>query len=602
MAGDSSSCTTLCEGDRSAVCGGKVKSSIFAMHMCATTKSELADASEQANIVAGDLDAKIHLASELAEKLQAASTKNRAMFGMAQAMFGKGGGPAEGNLMQEAKVFAGKLSSAAVTAGRVAKKLSGLIKRASEFKDFSKSATITKAERLMEAMAAAVEAGGLSQTTLGDMIRLAKPGKEELRAAAQYYPVMHFVDKKYASAMQTCSGMRVKAPIVGESADGCASSCDAAIHSCIGFNYFGTGNTSLCFLFSGLKSAVYYTGCERQGHMTLLQSKEHSGNLKTEPWDCGSVGRPLQAINEDKKSVIKALDVATGKYELVLEVEKSLTRPAFSKINACGINPVDSIIYCAMDFQRKAFLARIDSSGVGFVAKLPSKGQYSGDFDEKGNFYFNGKKLMKLSEVHLLPAAPVQYSVKKQTWKVVSDIQLGGDMAIVDEDIEGTGVHTYVMSLIDKELKVVRVSPEPAQTWTVKTRTLKGRLPAGGWGAAWKFKNDIYFANDEGRGVYHLDIASINLQEKTASFEKAGDSVAMSSNDGLGCAHARSPFVPVIPPRIEAYHHETPSAEPERETARCMVKLSKFVGTTLKPDPKGKCKQCLKELTHIDQC
>jgi hypothetical protein len=36
--------------------------------------------------------------------------------------------------------------------------------------------------------------------------------------------------------------------------------------------------------------------------------------------------------------------------------------------------------------------------------------------------------------------------------------------------------------------------------------------------------------------------------------------------------------------------------------AGCYAKLSKFVGTTLKPNPSGKCKQCFKELTKADRC
>jgi hypothetical protein len=35
---------------------------------------------------------------------------------------------------------------------------------------------------------------------------------------------------------------------------------------------------------------------------------------------------------------------------------------------------------------------------------------------------------------------------------------------------------------------------------------------------------------------------------------------------------------------------------------KCMAKVSEFEGTTLKPDPSGKCKQCLKEATKADRC
>jgi len=34
----------------------------------------------------------------------------------------------------------------------------------------------------------------------------------------------------------------------------------------------------------------------------------------------------------------------------------------------------------------------------------------------------------------------------------------------------------------------------------------------------------------------------------------------------------------------------------------CVAKLSKFVGTTLKPNEEGKCKQCFRELTKANRC
>ncbi len=37
-------------------------------------------------------------------------------------------------------------------------------------------------------------------------------------------------------------------------------------------------------------------------------------------------------------------------------------------------------------------------------------------------------------------------------------------------------------------------------------------------------------------------------------------------------------------------------------TAKCYAKLSKYEGTSLKPNPNGKCEQCFKELTKADRC
>jgi len=36
--------------------------------------------------------------------------------------------------------------------------------------------------------------------------------------------------------------------------------------------------------------------------------------------------------------------------------------------------------------------------------------------------------------------------------------------------------------------------------------------------------------------------------------------------------------------------------------AKCYAKLSKFVGTTLKPDPSGKCEQCFSDITKAERC
>lgn len=40
----------------------------------------------------------------------------------------------------------------------------------------------------------------------------------------------------------------------------------------------------------------------------------------------------------------------------------------------------------------------------------------------------------------------------------------------------------------------------------------------------------------------------------------------------------------------------------EGTEAKCVVKFSEFEGTTLKPNPSGKCKQCLKEAKKADRC
>jgi hypothetical protein len=82
------------------------------------------------------------------------------------------------------------------------------------------------------------------------------------KSLVQYYQAMYFVDKKFEKVPMTCSGDLAAKPIVGRTKDECAAACDTNIGSCIAFQYFRKGKSSLCFLLSDFKTGFYYTGCE----------------------------------------------------------------------------------------------------------------------------------------------------------------------------------------------------------------------------------------------------------------------------------------------------------------------------------------------------
>jgi len=162
--------------------------------------------------------------------------------------------------MQKAKQFAGTLVHKAEDADKVAGKLGSLMTDASGLKGFTNPETVTKAERVMEDIDATVAAAEVVTDDLDKLVGLAT-ATTKTGAAKQYYPVMHFVDAAFDGVPSTCSGDNVAEPIVGESQDGCASACDANIHSCVGFQYFKDGGNSLCFLLSKFSEGSYYTGC-----------------------------------------------------------------------------------------------------------------------------------------------------------------------------------------------------------------------------------------------------------------------------------------------------------------------------------------------------
>jgi len=254
MESDSSQCDAGCEGDATVMCGGKSKSSVFAMHMCDSTKDDLSQWSGKASALKSNLDAKVATAKGLSADMQ----KNAAAL---QKTFGAVGDSAASGLMQDAKIFAGTLVHKAEEAEAASQKLASLAKAAGLQKDFTDPAVVTKSERIMEETQSAIDEGEAAADKLDEVVALASPRPDVAGAAKQYYPVMYFVDKAFEKVPSTCGGSTVGEPIVGESRDGCASACDAEIHSCVGFQYFDT-EEKLCFLLSKLKTATYYTGCD----------------------------------------------------------------------------------------------------------------------------------------------------------------------------------------------------------------------------------------------------------------------------------------------------------------------------------------------------
>merc|ERR1719326_996888 len=253
------------------LCGGKSKSSVFAMHMCASTADDLSTRSGAASSLKSSMDAKVSNAKKLSTKMQDNGAK-------LQKTFGAVGDSGAAGLMQDAKVFAGTLVHKAEDAEATAGKLGGLSKDAGALKDFTDPATVTKAERIMEDIDEAVAAGEAVTDELDKLVALASPEPVKAGAAKQYYPVMYFVDKEFESVPSTCSGDKVAEPSVGLSEDGCASACDANIHSCVGFQYVKDGG--LCFQFS-----KFNTGCKGEASAVCYAklSKFEGTTLKPNP-------------------------------------------------------------------------------------------------------------------------------------------------------------------------------------------------------------------------------------------------------------------------------------------------------------------------------
>merc|ERR1719181_2187346 len=121
MASDSTQCDAVCEGDNTLMCGGKSKSSVFAMHMCDSTEDDLSARSGTAGTLKASMDSKVKNAKGLSTKMQDNGAK-------LQKTFGAVGDSGAAGLMQDAKVFAGTLVHKAEDAEEAAGKLGGLSK------------------------------------------------------------------------------------------------------------------------------------------------------------------------------------------------------------------------------------------------------------------------------------------------------------------------------------------------------------------------------------------------------------------------------------------------------------------------------------------
>uniref|UniRef100_A0A7S2IB20 WSC domain-containing protein n=1 Tax=Alexandrium andersonii TaxID=327968 RepID=A0A7S2IB20_9DINO len=254
IADDSSSCDAVCEGDTTTMCGGKSKSSMFSMHQCTDTKSELTQTESKMDGVSAGL-------TKLIAKLTSTGTPMQTVATAEQATFGNVGDGVASDLMQSAKKFAGELEASVVSAEKINTDMTGLKSKAAALAaDLTDFQAATEAETVMRQMEKSIADGEAQTEAMQLLADQALPANASSGAADQYYPVMYFVDKKGKDVPSTCGGDAAGSPMVATMEE-CASECDSVPGKCVGFSHFKHADGELCFLFSKLKSATYYAGC-----------------------------------------------------------------------------------------------------------------------------------------------------------------------------------------------------------------------------------------------------------------------------------------------------------------------------------------------------
>jgi len=252
MAGDSSDCDAVCDGDNTQMCGGALKSSIFEMHECADTAVQLSEAGDKAAAAEKSLSAIVGKAEDLSGEMQGSAEAF-------QKAFGDAGDPVAADLMQSAKVFAGELLHSAEDEAKVATALQEAAKEADGVTELTTLKQVSEAEGITAKMKELTTSADKGVEALEELVHLASPEfKDTMNASKQYYPLMYFVDKDFTGVPSTCGGDMLMKPITNATFDTCAMACDAEVHNCVGFSFFAS---KLCFLFSKFTTVTYYTAC-----------------------------------------------------------------------------------------------------------------------------------------------------------------------------------------------------------------------------------------------------------------------------------------------------------------------------------------------------
>jgi len=264
IAGDSSDCDAPCDGDSSQMCGGKSKSDVYEMHACNDAAANLKAAVKKGLKAVDEL-------VTLAEDLKSSADYMQSNAEQIQAAFGKVGDSAVSGLCQSAKQFAGKCTHAADDGKKHGTEIEAFGAQAGDVGNDQES------EKLTGELNDASGKAGSQTKELAALKKTISPPSDE-QSSKLYYPIMYFADKAFKDSPTTCGGKAAADPSV-TTFKGCATSCeDAVVAGCVGFNYVaGSDGKGLCFIFSQMTSATYYSGCSASKQKPAFLQKAEDG-------------------------------------------------------------------------------------------------------------------------------------------------------------------------------------------------------------------------------------------------------------------------------------------------------------------------------------
>mmetsp|Transcript_141530 Transcript_141530/g.257227 ORF Transcript_141530/g.257227 Transcript_141530/m.257227 type:complete len:639 (-) Transcript_141530:89-2005(-) len=303
-------------------------------------------------------------------------------------------------------------------------------------------------------------------------------------------------------------------------------------------------------------SFLQHSGNALSPRRVKLHNQGNTSLTAVQGIDCETYSKPLQAMMTADGFAVKELDIIAGTYEVVYTIPWT-AGGGYEDLNACGINPVDSILYCVM-WAEGPYIVRIDSTTVEFVARLPWGTYISGAFAPVSERFYistlNAEFLMidglseKVSYADKANAEDMKSIGPRQK---PSGFSYSADCVAMNQDLQGNGEEEYIMSLYGPKLQIAKYDPTSStfsQSWVIAVRPPRWDNI---YGAGWNFQNKVFFASNRGSGVYRVPMRNFSLREVDAFddpdyemyLEWMGDSETVGSNDGMSCMNAKSPWI-----------------------------------------------------------
>jgi hypothetical protein len=277
MAGDNSNCDLPCEGNPEQMCGGKMRSSVFEMHSCDDTRSDLEDIITQ-------VEDKVFLhLQDLADHVKDVADEGLYDATEMRKVWGSAGASDMSAFMQQAVVYSGEVEKPALEAQKLIDNLQDAYDTASQSLNVNlrQSDNLIAAEKAIKTLQEGVATAEDLAHTMREEMRKSHPvslmghgeeGEEynATEAAGQYYPILYFADDDFKTRFinegstlwqhpTTCTG-RLLQIVFKASADDCAHACDGLPGVCDAFQYMAF-NDGMCFLFESVKTVLQWTGC-----------------------------------------------------------------------------------------------------------------------------------------------------------------------------------------------------------------------------------------------------------------------------------------------------------------------------------------------------